>query len=326
MSPPTGAGATPPGRIDVHHHFFAPEYQRAWLDWEDRRRLPHFPTQLAWTPARTIEAMDEAGIATAILSLPSTPGVWFDGGAAQATRLARLCNDYAAGMMRDHKGRFGLFATLPMLDIDASLKEIEYALDVLQADGIGLQTNYGDCWPGDAAFRPVFEELDRRRAVVYFHPLVPTCCGALDYGTFPAVIEVPHDTTRAVVSLLASGSFARYPNIRWIFSHAGGTVPMMAVRIEYFFKFRQDLAAIAPDGVAAMLQRLHYDTANAAAAPNMAALLKLVPATQVLFGSDYPYVPPAAQAAALQALGLGAAELQAIDRGTALRLLPRLAL
>jgi predicted TIM-barrel fold metal-dependent hydrolase len=312
-------------RIDVHHHFYPPEYQKAWLDWEDQRKLPHYPSQVAWTPAKSLEEMDKAAIKTAILSVPSTPGQWFDGGPALATRMARICNDYAAAMVREHKGRFGLFATLPMLDIDASLKEIEYALDTLKADGIGLQTNYGDKWPGDPLYKPVFAELNRRKAIVYFHPLVANCCANLSVGAFPAVIEVPHDTTRAVVSLLLSGSLARYRDISWIFSHGGGTVPMLAGRINSFFHFRKDISEIAPDGVEGELTRLHYDTANTAYAPAMAALLKLVPATQVMFGTDYPYFQPAPQAEALRRLGLGEAELLAIDHGNAERLMPRLA-
>jgi 6-methylsalicylate decarboxylase len=306
--------------IDTHHHFYAPDYQAAWNRWDDQRKLPQHPVQYAWTPDKSIEEMDKNGIATAILSLPSTPGLWFDQGAAAANRMARVCNEYGAKMVRDRPGRFGLFATLPMLDIDATLKELDYALDTLKADGVGLQTNYGDKWPGDPVYQPVFEELNRRQAVVYFHPLVAACCANISVGTFPAVIEVPHDTTRAVVSLLLRGAFARYRGIKWLFSHAGGTVPMLAGRIEAFYPKPTEQA---PDGAAAELKRLHYDTANATHPASMAALLKLVPASQVTFGTDYPYFP-GAQAKAIASLGLGAEDMQAIESGTATRLIPRL--
>src|SRR5205814_3539132 len=123
--------------------------------------------------------------------------------------------------------------------------------------------NYGDKWPGDAAYRPIFEELNRRKALVYFHPLVASCCGRLAVGTFPAVIEVPHDTTRAVASLLLSGSFARYRDIRWLFSHAGGTVPMLTGLLDAFFRFRKDIAQIESQGVEAELRRLRDETACA---------------------------------------------------------------
>src|ERR1700753_949152 len=113
------------------------------------------------------EDMDRNAIRTGILSIASPPGVWFDVAPAVAGRLARACNEYAAEMMRDHPGRFGLFATLSMLDADATLKEIEFAFDTLKADGIGLQSSYGDKWLGNAAYTPVLEELNRRKAVVY---------------------------------------------------------------------------------------------------------------------------------------------------------------
>jgi predicted TIM-barrel fold metal-dependent hydrolase len=238
--------------------------------------------------------------------------------------MARTCNEYGAKMVRDYPGRFGLFATLPMIDVEASLKEIAYAFDVLKADGVGLQTNYGDKWPGDPVYKPVFEELNRRKAVVYFHPLVAACCGRLSVGTFPAVIEVPHDTTRAVVSLLLSGTLARNRDIKWLFSHAGGTVPMLAGRMEYFFKVRQNVGDIAPNGFEAEFQRLYYDTANATHPASMAALLKLIPESQITFGSDYPYVPIDTQAAAIRKLGLSEATVQGIESGNAMGLVPRL--
>ncbi len=315
-----GAGAR---LIDTHHHFYPPAYQKAWLDWEDARKLPHFPTQVAWTREKSVEEMDKAGIRTAVLSIASTPGVWFDAGPEQAGRMVRTCNDYAAEMMRDFPGRFGLFATLSMLEPDATLKEVEYALDVLKADGIGLQTNYGDKWLGNPAYKPVLEELNRRKAVVYVHPLVASCCGSLSVGAFPAVLEVPHDTTRTVTSLLLAGSLARHRDIKWLFSHAGGTVPMLAGRIDAFFGGRPNRAEFAPDGVEGELRRLHYDTANATHPAAMAALLKLVPASQVTYGTDYPYFPTG-QIANLRALGLSADDLAAIEGANAIRLIPRL--
>lgn len=315
--------ATAPAWIDTHHHFYPPEYQKAWLDWEDKRGIPHFTQQVGWSVQGALADMDAAGVRTAILSIASTPGVWFDWPAPEVARIVRSCNDYAAGMVRDHPGRFGLFATLPMIDVDATLKEIAYVFDVLKVDGVGLQTNYGDKWPGDPAYKAIFDELNRRKAVVYFHPLVATCCGRLSVGTFPAVIEVPHDTTRAVTSLLLSGTLARCRDIRWIFSHGGGTIPMLAGRINFFHGNAKNAAQIAPNGIEAEFQRLHYDTANATHPASMAALLKLVAPTQVLYGSDYPYVAMNTQVAALRALGLPDTSVQAIQRGNALRLLPQ---
>jgi 6-methylsalicylate decarboxylase len=156
--PATPAAARERMLIDTHHHFYPPEYQKLWLDWEDQRKIPHFAGQVAWSKAKALEDMDQAGIHVGVLSIASTPGVWFNFDAEKASRLAHDCNEFAAEMMRDYPGRFGLFATLSMLDVDRTLKEIEYALDTLKADGVGLQTNYGDKWLGHAAFRPVFDE------------------------------------------------------------------------------------------------------------------------------------------------------------------------
>jgi 6-methylsalicylate decarboxylase len=316
-------GQGSPRLIDTHHHFYPPPFLKMWMDWEDQRKLPHFPGVPEWTPARSVEQMDKHGVRIAVLSLASTPGLWFGGGAQAAAQIARLCQDYAAEMKRDYPGRFGIFAPLSMMSTDATLKEIEYAFDVLHADGVNLQTNYDDKWLGNAEYKPVLEELNRRKAVAYVHPLVAACCANLSVGTHPAVIEVPHDTTRTITSLLLTGAFARYRDIRWLFSHAGGTIPMLAGRINAFYGTRPNRKEFAPDGIEDELRRLYYDTANATSAPAMAALLKLVPTSQVTFGSDYPYFP-LDQFADLQQLGLSPNALQGIASGNAMRLIPQL--
>jgi 6-methylsalicylate decarboxylase len=309
--------------IDTHHHFYPPAYLKRWMEWESARKRPPFPGVADWTPARAIEQMDKSGIRKAVLSLASTPGLWFDDGAEAANKTATMCQDYAAEMRKDYPGRFGIFAPLSMLNIDATLKEIEHAFDVIKADGINLQSNYGDKWLGDPVYKPVLEELNRRKAVVYVHPLVAACCSQLSVGTFPAVIEVPHDTTRTVTSLLLSGSFARYRDIKWLFSHAGGTIPMMAGRINAFYGARPNLKEFAPDGIEGEFKRLYYDTANATSAPAMAALMKLVPVSQITYGSDYPYFP-LDQITNLRQLGLTQEQLQDIESRNAMRLIPRL--
>ncbi len=307
----------PPRRIDVHHHFFPP----GWLEHMQQRPPGPSPVMREWTTARVLEHMDKSGVATAIASL-SPWGVAF-AEAAQLPKLTRVCNDYAAQMIRDHPGRFGLFAAMPLPDIDASLKEIAYALDTLKADGIGLMTSYGDKWPGDPVFAPVFEELDRRQAVVYFHPTTAACCGNLIPGLNPAPLEWPFDTARAVASLLFNGSLVRFPKIRCIFSHAGGALPALSGRITNMSKTNKDLSNFAPQGIPAEFAKLHFDTANAFFAPSMAALMELVPMSQILFGSDYPYFTLEENVAGLGEIRLNGAERQAINRGNAARLMPQ---
>jgi 6-methylsalicylate decarboxylase len=314
---------TVPSRIDVHHHILPPRYV---AEVGDARIGPLIVAGRTpdWSPARSIEAMDRNGIATAVTSI-SAPGLWF-GDAQAAQKLARHCNDYAAALRQDHPGRFGFFAGLPLPDVDASLTEIEHGLDVLRADGIGLLTNYAGRYPGDPAFAPVFDELDRRGAVVYFHPAAAPCCSCLP--EIPAAtLDFPFDTTRAVTSLLYSGTFARCRRIRFIFSHAGGTIPFLAQRIARL-AVKPEFKKHVPDGVLAELKRLFYDTALSANAFAFRSLLQLVPPVQVLFGSDYPFAPEATMADTVRGLGelgLAEADLLAIERGNALSLMPGLA-
>jgi predicted TIM-barrel fold metal-dependent hydrolase len=307
--------------IDVHHHFYPPEFRQALNDFTGHA----MPAVENWTPEASLEQMDSNGVSTSILSLWSIPGVWLGADAAGMRRWARLVNEYAAEMQRDHPSRFGLFAALPMPDVEGSLIEIEYALDVLNADGVGLMTNYGDTWPGDPVYRPVFEELNRRKATVYFHPVAPACCaGAIVPGVHESWAEVIFDTGRAVLSLLINGAFRDLRDINWIFSHSGGTTPVIARRAATLGRHAPHLQEAAPNGVDAELTRLYYETANGFHAPNMAALLAYVPVAQVMFGTDYPYVSVGENVEGLAKVVSGA-DLEAIQSGNALRLFPQFA-
>jgi predicted TIM-barrel fold metal-dependent hydrolase len=308
-------GATPPHRIDVHHHLFPPAYRTA---------IGNLAAgQPAWTPAQSVEEMDKGGIATSLLSI-SSPGVWF-GDVEQGRRLARIVNDYGAMTAKDHPGRFGLFAALPLPDIEGSLREIEYAFGTLKADGIGLLTSYGDKWLGDAAFAPVWTELNRRKAVIYTHPTTPACCGNLRNEVPAVMIEWATDTTRTAASLLFSGTAARYPDIRWILSHGGGTTPFLMGRFLYQEKTMKGKESVLPKGLAYELQKFHYDTAQANTPAALAALLKMAPPSQIVFGTDYPFRTAAEVIGGLAAQRFPAKDLRAIERDNALRLLPELA-
>ena len=304
-----------PRRIDVHHHLFPPEYRRAVT-------AANAGALSAWSTEQSLAEMDKSSIQTAILSV-SPPGIEF-AGAAQARTLARIINDYGAKMRQDFPDRFGLFAALPLPDTEGSLREIEYGLDTLKADGIGLMTNYGDRWLGDASFAPVWEELNRRKAVVYTHPNTATCCTNIKDEVGPGTIEWATDTTRTAASLLFSGTAARYPDIRWILSHGGGTTPFLLgrfVRQEADMKEREKRL---PKGLMFELQKFYYDTAQANHPGALAALLKLAPISQILFGTDYPYRTGAEEADGLAAQQFPPADLRAIERDNALRILPRL--
>jgi predicted TIM-barrel fold metal-dependent hydrolase len=312
----TSAGSGP-RRIDLHHHFAPP----AWIADVAGRPLLQ-PANTRWTPAQSIEDMDRGGVAAAVVSI-TNPGLWF-GDTAQARRLARACNEYGAKLVQDNPTRFGLFASVPLPDVDAALAEIEFAYGALKADGIGLFTSYGDRWLGHESFRPVLAELNRRRAVVTVHPTAADCCRNLAYapGVGPGSIEYGTDTTRAITGLAFGGDAVRFPDIRWIWSHAGGTVPFLAGRIE---GAAGNAKAALPNGFIAELKKFHYDVAGAANKGALASLLQIVPATQIVFGTDFP--PGGTAAAQAKALAdtklFSAMDLRAIDRDNAVRLLPR---
>jgi predicted TIM-barrel fold metal-dependent hydrolase len=303
-----------PHRIDVHHHIFSPGFVA------ELRSLLQPPT-LNWTPERSIEDMDRAGVATAITSV-TTPGVWI-GDDEQGRRLARESNDYAARLAADFPGRFGIFAAVPLPHIAASLAEIEYGLDVLKADGIALFTSYRDKWLGDPAFDPVMAELNRRQAVVFVHPEAPLCCRGLLPGVHEHVLEYGFDTTRAITRILFSGTALRYRGIRWIFCHGGGTTPFLAERLVRAPALNKSLAQYVPDGVMAELQRFHYDVAQVAHPMALAALTRLVPISQILWGTDFPFCFGTEYVQGLAEFGFSTEDLRKIERENALRLLPR---
>ncbi len=182
-----------------------------------------------WTPELALEFMDAHGIAVQMLSV-SDPGVEFVA-PERAPALARECNDYAAGVVHEHPGRFGAFAVLSMSDVEQARAETVRALDDLHLDGVGLLSSYGGRYPGDPAFEPLLSELNERRAWVMVHPASIAAELKPDLSVPGFIAEYPFDTTRAFVSLLFNGAFERYPHIRWHFAHGGGTLPMLRARL-----------------------------------------------------------------------------------------------
>jgi predicted TIM-barrel fold metal-dependent hydrolase len=279
---------------------------------------------LEWTPQNAIDAMDTGGIATAVTSI-SAPGIWF-GDRAETRDLARECNDFAAKLREKHKDRFGIFAVLPFPNVDDCLAEIDYVLGTLKADGIGMVTSFGNQWPGDKKLKPIFDELNHRHAVVYLHPTCSDSCTGLLPGVHAPMIEFPVDTTRAIVSLLTSGTFARCQNIRFVFSHGGGALPMLAARIAAQVDNDPNFAPFCPAGAMKEFARFHYDIASVCNPISFGPLCQIAPLSNFLFGSDIPYQSARSTVDSLPALGLSATELRLIERDNALALLPRLAI
>jgi predicted TIM-barrel fold metal-dependent hydrolase len=309
--------ASTPDRIDVHAHLAPPE----WIAALSPRGMVIGPSA-QWSPEKHLADMAQAGVTTSLLSI-TTPGLWLGDNASSRT-LARACNDYAARLRVDHPRAFGMFTALPLPDVDGALAEIAYGLDVLKADGVGLFTSYGDKWLGDPAFDPVMAELNRRKTVVHVHPTSPDCCRNLVPGIPDAAIEFGTDSTRAIARMVFGGAAARFPDIRLIFSHAGGTMPFLIERFDGLAKAPQ-YAGQLREGFRIEARRFHYDTAQASGPIAMSALKQIIPVERILFGSDYPFQPAGAQAATLNQCGVfDAAELRAIEHDNALRLMPGL--
>lgn len=302
------------GRIDVHHHMLPPFYM------DLRRAVPNVGNMPAWSPEKSIEDMEKNGVSTAMLSL-AVSGVSFDAGEAGRS-LARKSNDYGAQLIKDHPANFGLLAALPLPDPQGSLAEIAYAMDTLHADGIALLSSYGDKWLGDPLYAPVFEELNRRKAAVFVHPNAPNCCTTVLPHVPASTMEFLFDTTRTIESLLMNGTFSKFPNVRFIFSHGGGTMPLLANRMARTFP--KEFAAQVPNGVLYELKRQYYDTASMSNPTSLDALLSVVSGSQVVFGSDFPFISAGEPAADLAHSGLPGDTVQAIERNNAARLFERL--
>jgi 6-methylsalicylate decarboxylase len=305
-------------RIDVHHHLTPPAYVQ---ELEPNKLL--LPPTLNWSPQKDIELMDQGEVAVSITSI-TTPGLHF-GSHMASRRLSRACNDYAAKLVQDHPKRFGMYVNVPLPDIEGTLKEIEYGMDTLKADGVAVFTSYGDKWFGDAMFEPIYAELHRRKAVVYTHPTSNACCVNLLQTTQfnDSLIEYGTDTTRAIIKMLTTGMARKYPDMHVIWSHGGGTMPFLLSRFQSMAANPRNKEHF-PDGFEAEARKFWYDTASAYNRASLLALKEIVPVSQILYGTDVPFGNPKRIADGLAGTKLfSAEELAMIDRGNAEKLFPQ---
>ena len=311
------------GIIDTHHHIYPPKHTANNL-----KRIvndaPSVPSSLYtnWTPQVSLDQMDQNGVATAVASI-SSPGVWF-GNNEEGRRNARGVNEYGAQLGKDYPGRFGMWGAIPLPDIDGSLREIEYIFDVLKLDGIGLLSSYENGkLLGNVKYAPVMDELNRRKAVVFVHPTV-TCCGDSIPRVNISSIEFPTDTTRTITDLIYSGTVLRCPDIRFIFSHGGGTILMLLSRLSGGALTPEERNATIPNGFEHELKKLYYDIASDAVSPTaMTALFTIIPKDRILFGSDIPFWTIDKITTAMNKFEISSTDLRMIRRENALRLVPR---
>ncbi|MGV9867993.1 amidohydrolase family protein [Rhodococcus koreensis] len=307
-------------RIDVHTHLVPPFWGDAL---PEHGGDPSGWKTPDWSPEAHLNFMDTNGIATSVLSLTAPSVVGWDG--RERREMARRVNEYTAGLVSERPDRFGNFATVPLPDVEGAVAEIDYALDELHADGIVLLTNYEGVYLGDDRYTPVWERLNSHRAVVFIHPghpLLPTLSGVPG-----PIVDYPFDTTRNAVHMVYNGITTRFPDARIILSHAGGFVPYAALR------FVLARAAFDPDGptsdeLLAQLRSFYFDTALSSGAFAFASLTEFADSSRILFGSDFPYAPPALGTHFTELLdsksGLTAEQSTAINRTNAIPLFPRL--
>jgi 6-methylsalicylate decarboxylase len=312
-----------PFTVDVHHHILPEFFYRATND-------AHNPVggiaPQAWSTETALSFMDDAGIDVAITSI-STPGVHMGDNAA-ARALARRCNEFAAELMRSKPDRFGGFACMPLPDVDGTLEELAYALDVLKLEGVVLFSNSRGVYLGDERFRTVFAELERRKAVVFVHPTSSPDPAAHGLGLPDSLIDFTADTTRAVAKLHYSNTFARTPNVKYILSHAGGTIPYLTSRFAIVDAMNVIPGAEERGTAADTFRRLYWDTALSWSDPVLQMLRSIVGIDRVLYGSDFPYLRRDLAVGSVRAIAqtnvLHDGEHQAVLAGTASRLIPRL--
>ncbi|MEC3953940.1 amidohydrolase family protein [Nocardia sp. CDC153] len=277
------------GLIDLHSHFlpdfYVDEARRAGIAFPDG--MPFWPS---WSVESHLAMMDATGIDRAVLSI-SSPGVHF-GDAAAAAALARRVNDFAAHVAAEHPGRFGNFAALPLPDIAASVAEAVRALDELHADGVTLLSNAAGTYLGNLTLAPLLTVLNDRSARVFVHPTSPPNANVVNLGRPAPLVEFLFDSARTAVDLVATGQLQRFPRIRWIFSHGGGVMPLVADRVDYF-RNQAGLDKVS-EGAVSSFQKFWYDTAGTPLPRQLPALTSLVGTEQVVYGSDYCFTSPAA--------------------------------
>lgn len=301
--------------IDIHHHF-----NPSAKDNDGN----------AWSIQMALDQMEKSGITTAIASL----GPVNDWASPDRPQRVRAWNEWGIKACLDHPGRFGLFASLPLPQIDLALAEIAHAFDVLKVDGIAMSTNEGDLWLSDERNQPIFDELNRRKAVVFVHPAPTTHCAALSRAYGGADIsspwlEFPVNTARAILGLLAKGITHSHPDIRFIFCHGGGVMPLLLGRVAGFSGWKTvgaaKLSELFPDGIYAEFAKFYFDCGQAYAPETMALLQRIVPASHLLFGTDFSYFPISHSVEEFTALDLPAETRAAIAGGNAAALFPRFA-
>lgn len=306
--------------VDVHAHYLTDRYvaaaKEAGVVHPDG--MPGWPS---WSVQDHLALMEETRTATAILSI-SSPGVHF-GDDDAATELARHVNEFAAIVVAEHRDRFGFFASTPLPCVEAAVDEAVYAMDRLGARGVVLMSNAREVYLGDPALDPLWEELNRRRAIVFEHPTSPPAVDAVALGRPRPMLEFMFETTRTVTDLMFAGVPERYPDIHFVIPHCGATLPVVVDRIELFRSLLPGSHGRPASTLTTrqQLQRFWYDLAGTPFPAPAAALVDVVGTDRLLYGSDYCWTPAVMAAQHAAALDGQATDWRALTTANAARLL-----
>ena len=288
--PTTAAAQTSGRRVDFHAHAMLPSYvdglKRLGIDVAAEEGFP-IPQ---WSEEAHLQFMADAGIDYTVLSMP-TPHT-YHGDAALAREVTRAVNEEYAAFCRKHPEKFGFVAALPLPDVEGALEEIRYATETLGALGVKVASNSDGVYLGDPSFDPVFEELDKRGALVILHPSParsPPRDGVVTGGVM-ALYEYPADTTRAVVNLLANRTLEKFPRVRLVVPHCGSFLPYMKSRAGGMFRLLSAMGKMEAVNLEAGMKNLWYDLAGDPTPDQMDMLLRITDENHIVFGSDYPYV------------------------------------
>jgi len=282
-----------------------------------------------WSVERTLSHMDEYGISACVLSSIVSSD---DTTGQKARDIARRANETLAEIVSTHPSRFGAVATLPALDPDGALAEISYALDTLKLDGIATSTSHNETYLGEPQFDPWLEELNRRNATLFIHPVTTKAGSTLLMGLHDSVVEFMFETTRMIINMVVTGSKKRFSQIKMISTHGGGTIPYVASRIqtlEHTFGVGPGRLALSPGEIREGMASFYYDLTAATSEEQLFAILKLVPVSQLLMGLDFPLMPKSSFAPAIADVerysAFSEADLRSISYENAFRLFPALA-
>jgi 6-methylsalicylate decarboxylase len=308
-------------RIDVHAHFLPPEY----FDVLDRlggiEQKTASGRTMGWADGASdfearFAAMAQVGVDRQILSI-SGNAPYFRA-ERDGVEGARFANDLYAEAVRAHPAQLAAFATLPLPHIDASLAELARALDELGLIGITLSTAVFGTSIAEPAFDPIYAELDRRGGILFVHPS-GTACGSpmLMASRLAFPLGAPLEDTTCILQFMQADFTARFPNVRVIFAHLGGTLPFLMHRLEY-----QAKSFLPGKSPRALARHFYYDSVNGLGQSLLLACQEFG-VDRILFGTDYPFWRGEAHEHAvryIQYSGLGQPEIDAIFAGNALRL------